>query len=460
MGVRGQSLIYLLFGVPINVAQVAARTFRVVFNIAFIARAFSLVFDVALFYDLRRILVESIHISLPNVEIPKSAVTWVLGLYNTLDSFFSDIDLPYRWRQETSCGGAVKWMQLFAVLIFFGCIAVVMATDIMFVIGIRSHRLAQRTRSQVGKLIINALLDLATTVCFYFLQVFAFIGLQMLLDGASVNSTRDLVCSQTDADALTGARYMTVVALILFVIVGFVVYSKFSYTRAIFSNVRNKCVACFGFLVMMVKHSLCLTLGIWDPENLKCYEVLDKAATYDDDPDDDDSQQEAVINIIAKTRGLIWVMIPATVFLTKLGEAFNECVIFARLDFNDALWKRIILWILNVAEAAMSIAFVFAPDPILGVAILAELGFRFVFSLYCTLEMAVTIFKGLIEKINTKKSEAKKARLEKRKQEQADTDAAQDAKDTSNDPADATSSIPMQDLSSSPTQHRAALSSV
>lgn len=136
---------------------------------------------------------------------------------------------------------------------------------------------------------------------FYLLQIFAFVGLQMLLDGATTSSST--TCSGSDKTAQTIARILMWGLLILGFIPAMLVFGN-GFEIAKKARGDKWAAKLIGALLVMSKHVAFLTLGIWDPESLQSYKIIEKAEKYDDDPTDTDSRQEAVIGIVARTRAV------------------------------------------------------------------------------------------------------------------------------------------------------------
>lgn len=68
--------------------------------------------------------------------------------------------------------------------------------------------------------------------------------------------------------------------------------------------------------------------GFWSPTTVGQFQILGKAAAFDNDTTDDDNQQQTTIALVAKSRSLMWLPIPGGVLLNKLAEATNDPVAF------------------------------------------------------------------------------------------------------------------------------------
>lgn len=107
-----------------------------------------------------------------------------------------------------------------------------MTTDIMYVIGITSYGVKKRFRLRPVQVLVEVkyclkcllifiqkLLDAVIKLVFYILQVIAFVGMQMLFDGAS--SKQDITpCSDSDEGAMIAARAFVIILLIVIAIPG------------------------------------------------------------------------------------------------------------------------------------------------------------------------------------------------------------------------------------------------
>eukprot|EP01114_Cavostelium_apophysatum_P011253 TRINITY_DN2546_c0_g1_i1.p1 TRINITY_DN2546_c0_g1~~TRINITY_DN2546_c0_g1_i1.p1 ORF type:complete len:311 (+),score=79.52 TRINITY_DN2546_c0_g1_i1:207-1139(+) len=283
--------IAMLFLSPIiNVLRTIVHAARVFFNVSFIAKAFYLflpIGKVAIFAEIKVALAAAIEKLAPYTELVRDYFEKVLEVFTAADGFFNELDLSYRWRAESACGGGIMWLQWGAVVIFFSILLLLMGTDIMYIIVIRSHRIKRKFNFKILKVAIGGILDALSTLLFYMVQIFAFIGAQMILQGYEVSRKKTIpTCSDTDETALSVAKWAILLAMIVFGIPGVCIFAGGFGAWTRLKNIENGCQRLIVWALMGAKHLVFLTLGIWDPESLATYQIISKAELYDDDPDD------------------------------------------------------------------------------------------------------------------------------------------------------------------------------
>eukprot|EP00002_Diphylleia_rotans_P001558 TRINITY_DN1085_c0_g2_i14.p1 TRINITY_DN1085_c0_g2~~TRINITY_DN1085_c0_g2_i14.p1 ORF type:complete len:415 (+),score=68.92 TRINITY_DN1085_c0_g2_i14:85-1329(+) len=129
---------------------------------------------------------------------------------------------------------------------------------------------------------------------------------------------------------------------------------------------------------MMIVHStqriLGLTLGIWTVDSISDFKVMEKAKDFGDESKK--SQDEAVMLLTAKCRGMLWILIPGCVFLTKVSELCNSPPVLvdprADLTFQIHIAFRVFKWLGNITRLVTTILIVIDPSYILILIFLAS----------------------------------------------------------------------------------------
>lgn len=394
--VKPEGILYFIAAIFVNFGALLLNFLKVFFNLSFLATGFRLVFPkIVGFEDIKEVFSRALDNLIDfdiNLKGLKTVFDAFVTAYSSIDQAWDQVDLAYRWRSENTCGGPIKWMQFIAILIFFGFFFYMTITDTLYVIIIKSHRV-EKGKNKILAMIIKALLNATTTLVFYLLQVAAMVGLQMAFEGSTTgNSGTDPVCSESDVTTNIAARWFILIMLIILAIPSALLFGG---GTKVWSRMKtdNGIAKLIGVIFVMLKHITFLTLGVWDADNLETYQIKEKAQTYDDDPDDNDSKQEAVIEIVARTRGLFWILFPGTIFLAKVTEVMNSSVIFSKLiEFKDGLAKRIILWILHIIQLAVTIVLIFAPGVAATVVLFLSVLFQFFVHLFVDCAKAISIF--------------------------------------------------------------------
>jgi hypothetical protein len=92
-----------------------------------------------------------------------------------------------------------------------------------------------------------------------------------------------------------------------------------------------------------------LTSGIWTRSNIQAFDVINKAAKYDNDDSDDNNQQQKVISLLGQSTGLIRLLVPFGVVLTKLAEITdNPPDNYGSFQLKSSLFKRAALFLCNI----------------------------------------------------------------------------------------------------------------
>src|SRR5690242_835982 len=113
---------------------------------------------------------------------------------------------------------------------------------------------------------LQGLLNQISTVSFYAVQLFAFLILQLLLDGSSLSfNSGEYTCNDADDTALVFAKIMIFVSAAVFYVGGAVIFAGARRIGEIFRRSGGKGRAFIVALIVIAKHLVCLTLGIWDP---------------------------------------------------------------------------------------------------------------------------------------------------------------------------------------------------
>jgi len=99
-----------------------------------------------------------------------------------------------------------------------------------------------------------------------------------------------------------------------------------------------------------------LTAGIWNDDTAKSYIILGRSERYEKEMSvtghenkNKMSVHEQVVQLIAYSRGVLWIPLPLCVTIAKLSEHMNSAVVFSyfkteKLYFKRAIWVRVFTW--------------------------------------------------------------------------------------------------------------------
>ena len=88
---------------------------------------------------------------------------------------------------------------------------------------------------------------------------------------------------------------------------------------------------CYKKLALLIK----MTLGVWDLELTRNFEVLSLAKKYDDDPYDNETNHEEILCSLGKSRSLLWQFLPLGVWVAKFAEANNDVPVWCNAERAD-----------------------------------------------------------------------------------------------------------------------------
>eukprot|EP01112_Ceratiomyxa_fruticulosa_P012039 TRINITY_DN3314_c0_g1_i2.p1 TRINITY_DN3314_c0_g1~~TRINITY_DN3314_c0_g1_i2.p1 ORF type:complete len:503 (-),score=95.90 TRINITY_DN3314_c0_g1_i2:118-1626(-) len=363
-GSRAFAIITIVLGLIFALIGAALHFGKILFNISFLSNAFRVTVPSI---PKLSVIKDTIHQGLNHVPQLQQLYYFWEPIMNFVSKALVSVDMAYLWRAETRCGGYLRFLELFAMLYFFIFVIILLASPVLYFFLITARKLKRVFKLKVLQMVFVKLFDVYRTLVFIGLQLLGLVGLQVIRN--SIKKSGVLTCGPLDQKFLSAGYIISWAILVVLIIpaLGTFVGGMAVFRFAKKTRSDNKLGALILVAVAAAKQIVFLTLGVWDRDALESFKVVEVAQKYDDDPTDDDNQQENVIEIIAKTRSLVWILFPGTVVLTKVCELMNDSLVFIYRDIQlETPFKlRLFKWVFNVVEAVATIVITFKPSPAL-----------------------------------------------------------------------------------------------
>lgn len=257
------------------------------------------------------------------------------ALLRVFSGLLGTVDLVPALADDWNCGGALGLLSLLALVAALAVAHLTLRRDWLLVATfmLRGGRCSNRAARRLAR---SASASAGNTLLYV---------LQALLASAShlvtVLLSRKATCSDFDDTVLTFA-FIVFTSLVMFVAAPVLLYA--------FAGRVDWKYGPFGVLFQAVRNLLALTVGVWGASQEYAFEVAAKASRVSRQPESAETH-EAVIELTAKSRGALWMVVPGCGILAKAAEVLNKppgYVASKGVLMRKSPRKRLVEWGFNI----------------------------------------------------------------------------------------------------------------
>lgn len=342
----------VLVGIVALVVAILLAGFTTMFNISLLHSSLQNVTSNILSIDIMP-TVEKLQAAMRDALSVLRAPWWLRDGLAEIRSWFSWMDVITGLGLGWNCGGALSMFTPLVLLLGALLLMYLLQKDVLLVMGIKG-RGELTGRSFLYRQFRLRLAQGATMASLLVLQSLIVILPQTV--GSIWGIRRS--CSDIDYEVVTVGRSLSIVCIVAFFYIAPLMFAGVSGLS--FKDLT------WGWVRGLVDLFL-LAVGIWSPHRVQRFDVIRRAETFDNDLEDTDNLQQDVMELLAKSRSLMWMPIPGGVVLTQLAACVNMPPLLiwnyprTGLILKSGVYKRTVLWLISMSRFILYITAVFVP---------------------------------------------------------------------------------------------------